>query len=83
MVNALSDIPLDDFEAEKEGGIPDPKPKGMRMERHLPTGIIEEPEELRVLSPEDQAYLDRIYSELDRYTPSSYDARDYGNEINT
>jgi len=78
MVNALSDIPLDDFEAEKEGGIPDPKPKGMRMERHFPTGIIEEPEELRVLSPEDQAYLDRIYSELDRYTPSSYDARDYG-----
>merc|ERR1712203_742020 len=40
------------------------------------TGLIETPEEERTMSPEDQAYLDSIYEDLDRQSiPSSYDAR--------
>merc|ERR1719369_2041573 len=39
-------------------------------------GLIETPEEERNISPEDQAYLDSIYEDLDRQSiPSSYDAR--------
>ena len=69
-INALSALPKEEFEAEKLGGL---EPKAYAK------GLIETPEEERILSPEDQAYLDQIYEELDReYIPSSYDARAYG-----
>merc|ERR550519_1760828 len=43
------------------------------------TGLIETPENERNISPEDKAYLDSIYEELDRqYVPPSYDARTKG-----
>merc|ERR1740124_682404 len=58
---------LNEFEAEKEGALEHPD---------YATGLIETPEEDRNISPEDQAYLDSIYEELDRQSiPSSYDAR--------
>merc|ERR1719500_1412601 len=66
-LNELSAIPMDEFEAEKEGALEYPD---------YATGLIETPEEERNISPEDQAYLDSIYEELDRQSiPSSYDAR--------
>jgi len=66
-LNALSALPEDEFEAEKLGGLEGPI---------YPKGLIETPEAERTLSPEDQAYLDKIYEDLDReYIPSSYDAR--------
>merc|ERR1712080_766315 len=66
-LNELSAIPMDEFEAEKEGALEHPD---------YATGLIETPEEERITSPEDQAYLDSIYEELDRqYVPYSYDAR--------
>ena len=69
-LNALSALPEDEFEAEKLGGL---EPQAYAK------GLIETPEAERILSPEDQAYLDQIYEELDReYIPSSYDARAYG-----
>merc|ERR1711997_372737 len=69
-INALSALPKEEFEAEKLGGL---EPKAYAK------GLIETPEAERILSPEDQAYLDQIYEELDReYIPSSYDARAYG-----
>merc|ERR1711913_161930 len=67
-LNELSAIPMDEFGAEKEGALEHPD---------YATGLIETPEEERNISPEDQAYLDSIYDELDRQSiPSSYDARD-------
>merc|ERR1719436_2113614 len=66
-LNELSAIPMDEFEAEKEGALENPD---------YATGLIETPEEERNISPEDQAYLDSIYEELDRQSiPSTYDAR--------
>merc|ERR1712088_380877 len=56
--------------AEKLGGLEGPI---------YPKGLIETPEAERTLSPEDQAYLNKIYEDMDReYIPSSYDARSYG-----
>merc|ERR1712200_175863 len=53
--------------AEEEGALENPE---------YATGLIETPEEERNISPEDQAYLDSIYEDLDRQSiPSSYDAR--------
>ena len=70
-LNALSALPEDEFEAEKVGGIEGPT--------GYAKGLIETPEAERTLSPEDQAYLDKIYEDLDReYIPSSYDARSQG-----
>ena len=68
-LNALSALPNDEFEAEKLG-----------LEAPIyATGLIETPEAERTISPEDQAYLNKIYEDLDReYIPSSYDARSYG-----
>ena len=58
---------MDEFESEKLGAIETPE---------YATGLIETPEEERTISPEDQAYLDNIYEDLDRQSiPSSYDAR--------
>merc|ERR1711971_1439478 len=69
-LNALSALPKDEFEAEKFGGLEGPI---------YPKGLIETPEAERTLSPEDQAYLNKIYEDMDReYIPSSYDARSYG-----
>ena len=69
-LNALSALPKDEFEAEKLGGLEGPI---------YPKGLIETPEAERTLSPEDQAYLNKIYEDMDReYIPSSYDARSYG-----
>merc|ERR1711971_478002 len=69
-LNALSALPEDEFEAEKLGGLEGPI---------YPKGLIETPEAERTLSPEDQAYLNKIYDDMDReYIPSSYDARSYG-----
>merc|ERR1711936_1275467 len=66
-LNELSAIPIDQFEAEKEGAI---------IKQDYATGLIETPEEERKTSPEDQAYLDSIYEEMDRqYVAPSYDAR--------
>merc|ERR1719203_2526503 len=66
-LNELSALPIDEFEAEKLGGLEAPE---------YATGLIETPEEERTISPEDQAYLDSIYEDLDRQSiPSSYDAR--------
>merc|ERR1711976_124974 len=66
-LNELSAIPMDEFEAEKEGAL---------EYTDFATGLIETPEEERNISDEDQAYLDSIYDELDRQSiPSSYDAR--------
>ena len=70
-LNALSALPKDEFEAEKLGGIEGPTTYAK--------GLIETPEAERILSPEDQAYLNKIYEDMDReYIPSSYDARSYG-----
>ena len=67
-LNALSALPKDEFEAEKLGGIEGPTTYAK--------GLIETPEEERIMSVEDQAYLDSIYEDLDRQSiPSSYDAR--------
>lgn len=69
-LNALSALPKDEFEAEKLGGLEGPI---------YAKGLIETPEAERTISPEDQAYLNKIYEDLDReYIPSSYDARSYG-----
>ena len=66
-LNELSALPIDEFEAEKLGGLEAPD---------YATGLIETPEEERTMSLEDQAYLDSIYEDLDRQSiPSSYDAR--------
>merc|ERR1719315_580208 len=66
-LNELSALPMDQFEAEMEGALERPD---------YATGLIETPEEERNISPEDKAYLDSIYEELDRqYIPPSYDAR--------
>merc|ERR1719154_933 len=66
-LNELSALPIDEFEAEKLGGLEAPE---------YATGLIETPEEERTISLEDQAYLDSIYEDLDRQSiPSSYDAR--------
>merc|ERR1712088_1266083 len=68
-LNELSALTKDEFEAEKLGLLDG-------NSRVYPTGLIETPEAERTLSPEDQAYLDKIYEDLDReYIPSSYDAR--------
>jgi len=68
-LNELSALPEDEFAAEKLGLLDG-------NSRVYPTGLIETPEAERTLSPEDQAYLDKIYEDLDReYIPSSYDAR--------
>ena len=70
-LNSLSALPEDEFEAEKLGGLEGPTT--------YPKGLIETPEAERTLSPEDQAYLNKIYEDMDReYIPSSYDARSYG-----
>ena len=69
-LNALSALTKDEFEAEKLGGLEGPI---------YAKGLIETPEAERTISPEDQAYLNKIYEDLDReYIPSSYDARSYG-----
>ena len=69
-LNALSALPKDEFEAEKLGGLEGPI---------YAKGLIETPEAERTISPEDQAYLNKIYEDMDReYIPSSYDARSYG-----
>jgi len=69
-LNALSALPNDEFQAEKLGGLEAPI---------YATGLIETPEAERTISPEDQAYLDKIYEDLDHeYIPSSFDARYYG-----
>merc|ERR1711962_219103 len=66
-LNELSAIPMDEFEAEKEGAL---------EYSDYATGLIETPEEERNISDEDQAYLDSIYDELDRQSiPHSHDAR--------
>merc|ERR1712088_353545 len=71
-LNALSALPEDEFEAEKLGGLEGPTTTRAK-------GLIETPEAERTLSPEDQAYLNKIYEDMDReYIPSSYDARSYG-----
>merc|ERR1711971_1342392 len=70
-LNALSALPKEEFEAEKLGGLEGPT--------SYAKGLIETPEAERTLSPEDQAYLNKIYEDMDReYIPSSYDARSYG-----
>merc|ERR1719427_516021 len=48
-LNELSAIPMDEFEAEKEGAL---------EYTDYATGLIETPEEERNISDEDQAYLD-------------------------
>merc|ERR1719230_1873771 len=53
-LNELSALPMDQFEAEKEGALEYPD---------YATGLIETPEEERIISDEDQAYLDSIYEE--------------------
>ena len=71
-LNELSALTKDEIEAEKEGLLD-------VNSRVYPTGLIETPEAERILSPEDQAYLDKIYEDLDlEYIPSSYDARSEG-----
>ena len=71
-LNELSALTKDEFEAEKLGLLDE-------TSRVYPTGLIETPEAERILSPEDQAYLDKIYEDLDlEYIPSSYDARSQG-----
>ena len=70
-LNALSALPKEEFEAEKLGGLEGPT--------SYAKGLIETPEAERTISPEDQAYLNKIYEDMDReYIPSSYDARSYG-----
>ena len=74
-LNPISLIPKEEFEDEKLGAEPAPVPAAKRYA----TGAIDVPEELRVLSEEDQAYLDNIYAELSRCDiPDSFDARDNG-----
>ena len=82
-LNELSALPIDEFEAEKLGGLvnffhnygPFKYPNAGRAPEYA-TGLIETPEEERTMSLEDQAYLDNIYEDLDRQSiPSSYDAR--------
>jgi len=69
-LNELSALTKDEMEMEKEG---------LLDAEHYATGLIETPEEERNMSPEDEAYLDSIYDELDRaYIPSTYDARKKG-----
>ena len=64
-LNELSALPIDEFEAEKLGGLEAPE---------YATGLIETPEEERTISLEDQAYPDSIYEDLDcQSIPSSYD----------
>ena len=71
-LNELSALTKDEMEAEKMGLLDG-------NSRVYPTGLIETPEAERILSPEDQAYLDKIYEDLDlEYIPSSYDARSEG-----
>ena len=66
-LNELSALPSDEFESEKLGALGAPE---------YAKGLIETPEEERIMSLEDQAYLDSIYEDLDRQSiPSSYDAR--------
>ena len=66
-LNELSALPSDEFESEKLGALEIPE---------YAKGLIETPEEERIMSVEDQAYLDSIYEDLDRQSiPSSYDAR--------
>ena len=70
-LNELSALDVAEMEMEKEG---------LTVEPHAyATGLIETPEEERNMSPEDEAYLNSIYDELDRaYVPSTYDARKKG-----
>merc|ERR1712088_329736 len=64
--------------ADEEASIEQDKLGGLEGPIY-PKGLIETPEAERTLSPEDQAYLNKIYEDMDReYIPSSYDARSYG-----
>jgi len=70
-LNGLSALTKDEMENEKMGLLSNTENRA--------TGLLETPEEDRILSEEDQAYLDSIYDEMDRaWLPSSYDARTKG-----
>ena len=71
-LNELSAMTKDEIELEKEGLV--------EMDAtDYATGLIETPEQERHMSPEDEAYLNAIYEELDRWgIPSSFDARKKG-----
>merc|ERR1719510_2066497 len=74
-INELSDMSEEQMEKLKEGAIPKAFLRSY--------GAFEIPEEDRYLSPDDEAYLNSIYEELDELDrasgiPKSYDARDHG-----
>ena len=75
-LNEFSDLTKEEFEKEKEGMV---MPTKLRANVARATGLImPDPESVR-LSPEEQAYLDGIYSRAD--PPASYDARKTGTYI--
>jgi len=68
-LNELSAIPKDEFEAEKLGAL---------EHESFAMGLLETPEEMRINSPETQAFLDAFYAEADRIEyPEHFDARDH------
>jgi len=70
-VNDLTDWTKDEIEKDKEGAI---DPATSRF-----FGLIEPSEEDKMLSPEAEANLKKIYARLARTdVPDSYDARDHG-----
>ena len=69
-LNELSAIPKDEFESEK---------LGLKEHESYAMGLLETPEEMRINSPEDQAYLDAFYSSVDRSTyEPEFDGRQHG-----
>merc|ERR1719512_553168 len=65
--------------ADEEASIEQDNLGGLEGPTSYAKGLIETPEAERTISPEDQAYLNKIYEDMDReYIPSSYDARSYG-----
>ena len=66
-LNELSAIPKDEFEVEKLGAL---------EHESYAMGLLETPEEMRVNTPEDQAFFDAFYAATDRTDiPTHYDLR--------
>merc|ERR1712061_831137 len=71
----FSDLTKEEYEREMEGD------KTSKEEEDVPirfaTGYIDIPEEEKILSPEDEAYLNSSYDELSRANiPNKFDARE-------
>ena len=73
-VNELTALTSSEMEEEKEGLIPG---DGSTFTRSF--GLLPTPEHLKVISPEDQAFLDEVYSRHERTgVPDSYDSTAQG-----